>query len=141
MAVVAGALLAGGCSNVGDPGGKRLAGLSADPIVAVEMPGSSGHKKTETPASFYKEGDSRPGPKVVVWFKTSAGPEDVYRYYGGQAAHAGWIADPRGLGVLGMVDTWTKRYPDGAGAGLELEEIGHSGEWELTGRIGAVDDG
>jgi hypothetical protein len=38
-----------------------------------------------------------------------------------------------------MADTWTKRYPDGAGGWLELDEIGHSGEWELTGAIEAVD--
>ena len=125
IAVLALTLLAG-CSS----DGKRLDQLSADPVFAAKPPRATSLKTTETPASSYMEGGSRDPATVVLSFETSAGPEDVLLFYRGQAAKAGW--NPRSFGALGIVDTWTKLYPDGSTAMLTLEELGHSGEWRLT---------
>jgi hypothetical protein len=51
-------------------------------------------------------------------FRSDAPPAAVYRFYARRAKAAGWRA--RKSGALGLADTWTKTYPDGADATLLL---------------------
>ncbi len=135
IAVLALALL-GGCSS-GDPGGKRLDELSADAVFAANPPGAASVEKAETPARNGVDGPV--GPRVVASFTSSAPPETVIRFYGHRASAAGW--NPHSFGALGLADTWTKRYPDGATALLELTQTGHSDEYRLSGLVAAAEEG
>lgn len=78
-------------------------------------------RETRTAARYRQPGFTGggwDGPSVVVAFRSSAPPADVYRFYAQRTAAAGWR--PTSTGALGLTDGWAKTYPDGASATLGL---------------------
>jgi hypothetical protein len=122
LAVVS--LFAAGCSVTpagGDPGGRRLKELSDDDVFAALPDGAKMFEETRTPASYQRpvfSGGGWRGPSVVIVFKSSAPPAEVYGFYARHAVAAGWRAT--GAGGLGFTNRWSKTYPDGAEAWLFL---------------------
>jgi hypothetical protein len=124
-----GAMLAAGCGSHagGDPGGRRLKELSGDRVFAATPGGATKVRVKRTPARYAEPGFTGGGwhgPGVIVTFKSSAPPADVYRFYARRAAAAGWR--PTASGALGVTDRWAKTYPDGASATLVLALLGLS---------------
>jgi hypothetical protein len=132
--VLLGLLFMGGCSDAGDPGGKGLSELSADPVFAVQPPQATNVHKDETQSR--REIDAAAGfspPTVDLTFTSSASPEEIYGFYQHEAAAAGWR--PGESGVFGT-DQWTKRYgKDGTPGHLTLTRTGASDEYTLSGWI------
>lgn len=116
--------LAAGCGGTpagGDPGDKRLHELSSDQVFAALPDGAARVDLTEKPARYRKPsfgGGGWEGPSVVVTFRSSAAPDDVYRFFAERSADAGWRSTA--TGALGLADRWAKTYPDGAAATLVL---------------------
>jgi hypothetical protein len=105
----------------GDPGDKRLKELTSDRVFAALPDGATEIDTKEQPAQYRKPGFSGggwDGPSVVVTFKTSSPPAEVYRFYAQNAESAGW--KPTAAGALGLTDRWAKTYSDGAPATLTL---------------------
>jgi len=120
MLVPVGAVACGTPSG-GDPGGRRLRELSGDPVFAARPPGVARVVLTRAPARHREPGFDAGGwhgPAVRLTFRSDAPPAAVYRFYARRAKAAGWRA--RKSGALGLADTWTKTYPDGADATLLL---------------------
>ena len=135
-----GSLLAacGGTPAGGDPGGTRLQELSSDPVFAALPEGATAVDVTRTPARYRKPGFTGggwAGPSVVVTFKSSAPPADVFRFFDRLAAAGGWR--PTATGALGVTDRWGKDYRDGASATLLLAQLGGGLErtYNLSGGI------
>jgi hypothetical protein len=125
-ALVALALVAAGCGSRagGDPGNKRLHELSADPVLASAPPGATDVVVRRVPAHYAKPGFGSGGwhgPGVVVAFRSTAPPADVFGFYAQRAQAAGWRAT--GTGAYRLADTWTKSFPDGAAATLLLSPL------------------
>jgi hypothetical protein len=118
------ALAAAACGTTpsgGDPGGRRLSELAADPVFSARPPGASRVALAQTPARYREPGFDAGGwhgPAVTATFRSAASPATVYRFYARRAKAAGWRATKSG--ALGLADTWTKTYPDGADATLLL---------------------
>jgi hypothetical protein len=116
-------LLAAGCGTPagGDPGGRRLRELGRDPVFAARPPAATGVGVTRTPARYRRPGFQTggwDGAGVKKTFTSTAPPAEVFRFYARRAAAAGWHAGS--TGSLGLTDSWTKTYPDGAPATLVL---------------------
>lgn len=117
-------LLAAGCDVTpagGDPGGRRLKELSDDEVFAALPNGAKLIEETRSPAHYQRPGFTGGGwrgPSVVIVFKSSAPPAEVYGFYARRAVAAGWR--PTGAGALGFTNRWSKTYPDGAQAWLFL---------------------
>jgi hypothetical protein len=121
--VAVASLLAGGCGTPagGDPRGRRLKELAADPVFRTQPPGVAKLHVTRTPARYTKPGFTSGGwrgPAVTATFTSAATTADVFRSFARRAAAAGWRATKRN--VYGFADVWTKTYPDGAPATLLL---------------------
>lgn len=129
-----GALLAAtscGLSGSGDPGNRRLHELAAEPVFAATPPGlsrpgavvsTSAHK---LPAGFGAGGWD--GPTVIESFVSPARPATVLRFYDARARATDWL--PRAAGAYGVTDVWTKTYPDGTPAYLNVTVIAEGGDW------------
>jgi hypothetical protein len=117
-------LLAAGCSVTpagGDPGGRRLKELSDDEVFAALPDGAKMVEETRTPARYRQpafQTGGWDGPSVVIAFKSSAPPADVFRFYARRAAAAGWR--PQAGPEAERARVWLKTYPDGAEATLLL---------------------
>ena len=128
----------------GDPGGRRLRELSRDPVFAAPAPGATALRVTRRPARYVQpafQGAGWDGPSVVVAFRSPAPPADVFRFYAGRAAAAGWKATRKDW--RGLTDGWTKTYPDGARATLSLLQFDRVGpaarrRYSLDGGVAAV---
>jgi len=128
----------------GDPGGRRLRELSRDPVFAASAPGATVLRLTRTPARYVQpafQAAGWDGPSVVVAFRSMATPADVFRFYAGRAATAGWKATRKDW--RGLTDGWTKSYPDGARATLSLFQLDRVGpaarrRYSLDGGVAAV---
>jgi hypothetical protein len=110
----------------GDPGGRRLRELAGDHVFVAQPPGAARVVLTQTPAHYREPGFDAGGwhgPAVTATFRSGAPPAVVYCFYARRAQAAGWQATkPR---ALGLADTWTKTYPDGADATLLLSLLTH----------------
>jgi hypothetical protein len=145
-ALAIGSLLTSGCGTPagGDPGGRRLKELASDHVFAAGPDGATAIRTTRTPAHYREPGFTGggwDGPSVVVAFRSSAPPADVYRFYARQAAAAGWR--PTAKGALGLTDRWAKTYPDGAPATLVLSLLTRSQaaserSYQLSGGVAPV---
>lgn len=117
-------LLAAGCSvrpAGGDPGGRRMKELSDDEVFAALPDGAKMVEETRTPAHYQRAvftGGGWRGLTVVIVFKSSAPPADVFSFYARRAAAAGWL--PRAGRESERARVWLKTYPDGAAANLLL---------------------
>ena len=124
----------------GDPGGRRLNELAADPVFAAVPHGAARVRTTKTPAKYSDPGFTGGGwhgPSVVVTIRSAGSTADVYRFYRERAASSGWHATAKG--ALGLVDRWSKSYPDGAAATLDLTPTNATqGLYRLTGSIAPV---
>jgi hypothetical protein len=112
-----------GCGSPagGDPGGRRLHELAADPVFTATPAGARTVAVARTPARHAAggfESGGWHGPSVVATIRGPARPADVFRFYGRRARAAGWR--PLKRNALGLADTWTKTFPDGAAATLSL---------------------
>jgi hypothetical protein len=110
-----------GAPSGGDPGGRRLRELGSDPVFSARPPGAARVVVTRTSARDREPGFDAGGwhgPAVTVTFRSIAPLATVYRFYARRADAAGWQATKSG--ALGLADTWTKTYPDGADATLAL---------------------
>jgi hypothetical protein len=149
LLVALGSLLAAGCGGGGkaaggDPGGRRLHELSNDPVFAATPAAATGVDVTKTPARHRQpafQTGGWDGPTVVVTFKSSEPPEDVYRFYAERAEAAGWKATASGS--LGLTDRWAKTYPDGAPATLLLFSLTRAAsaaarQYRLAGGVAAA---
>jgi hypothetical protein len=126
VALASASLLATGCgrSAGGDPGGRRLQELNLDRVFAALPAGAALISRTRTAARYNRSGFTGGGwhgPSVVLTFRSSAVPGEVYRFYARRAATAGWRGTARG--ALGRTDAWAKTYPDGASATLLLSAL------------------
>lgn len=104
-------------------------------MFATLPPGATTIRLARTPARHLEPGFSGGGwrgPSVVVSFRSSAPPAEVYGFYAHRAAATGWHARP-GTGALGLADRWQKTYPDGAAATLLLTAAGD--RYELAGGV------
>jgi hypothetical protein len=140
-ALLATGLLLSACGSTpagGDPGGKRLLELRRDPVFAAFPVGATAVDVTRTPAKYRKPGFSGggwDGPSVVVSFKSSEPPADVFGFFGLRAASSGWHATASG--ALGLTDRWRKQYQDGAAATLLLAPL-RGGLYRLYGGVAPV---
>jgi hypothetical protein len=116
-----------GTPSGGDPGGRRLRELASDAVFSARPPGAPRVVVTRTPARYREPGFDAGGwhgPAVTATFRSAAPPATVYRFYARRAQAAGWHATKSG--ALGLADTWTKTYPDGADATLVLSLLTHA---------------
>ena len=132
-----GSFLAVACGTPagGDPGGRRLHELGTDHVFARLPHGAKKIRVTRTPARYSQPGYTGGGwhgPSVVVTFTSSASPAGFFRFYARRAALAGWR--PIAKGAPGLVDRWTKTYPDEAPATLLLAQLGR-GRYSLSGGV------
>ena len=115
----------GGPPSGGDPGGHRLQELAGDRVFSVH-PASATIVSTRTTKATYQQpgltGGGWRGPSVVVTLMSAAPAAEVYRFYGAQAAAAGW--KPSASGSLRVTDRWSKTFPDGAAATLLISVLG-----------------
>jgi hypothetical protein len=124
LTLVSVAAVACGTPAGGDPGGKRLRELSNDPVFDARPPGAARVVLTRTPARYREPGFDAGGwhgPAVTATFRSEAPTAAVYGFYARRAKAAGWQATKSG--ALGLADTWTKTYPDGADAMLLLSLV------------------
>jgi hypothetical protein len=142
-AVVAAALPTAGCGSPpgGDPGGRLLRELAADPGFTSLPPAATAVSVTRT-AARYRNPDFTTGgwdgPSVVVAFSSASAPAAVYRFVARAATGAGWHATASG--AIGLTDRWAKTYPDGGRATLLLVSlVPHA--YRLSGAIGPKADG
>jgi hypothetical protein len=126
--LVVAAMPLAGCGSApsgGDPGGRRLHELAHDRVFATQ-PASATLVSTKTTKATYQQpglsGGGWRGPSVVVTLTSAAPAADVYRFYGAQAAAAGW--KPSARGSLGVADRWSKTFPDGGAATLLISVLG-----------------
>jgi hypothetical protein len=140
LAVVS--LGAAGCDLTpagGDPGGRRLQELSDDDVFAELPDGATVVEKKRNPAFYSRrafQAHGWVGPSVVMVFRSSAPPADVFRFYDRRAAAAGWRAT--GIGGLGFTNRWSKIYPDGAEARLFLAFVRSEQAYSLDGGIAPI---
>jgi hypothetical protein len=144
--LLCGLLLAGGCGEPagGDPDGRRLAALAADPVFASLPPGATEIETVRTRAEYREPGFTGggwDGPSVVVTFSSAAPPDAVYGFVAERAKAAGW--EPLASGALGLTDRWEKTFPDDASATLTLSllegaDAGPEAVYRLAGGIAPV---
>lgn len=122
-----------------DPGGSRLALLSADPVFAA-LPAGATEIDRERRGARYREpgftGGGWDGPAVIVRFKTASPPADVYSFYAERAKAAGWR--PTATGALGFADRWAKAFPAGAPATLVLTSVRRESDEQVYQLAGGV---
>jgi hypothetical protein len=111
-------------SDSGDPGGRHLRQLRADPVFSSLPPGSTMVGRiTEHTASYRKpglDGGGWSGPAVTLKFTSDRAPASVYDFYGVVAQANGWTVTAKG--ARNLADTWTKTYAGASPASLSLTE-------------------
>ena len=121
LAVTALSGCGGSTPKGGDPGNRRLKELSSDSVF-TRLPNGATHVKTERHDAKYRKpgfsGGGWDGPTLIVTFKSTSPPAEVYRFYAQRAKTAGW--KPTAAGGLGLTDRWAKTYSDGAPGSLVL---------------------
>ncbi len=137
--VIGSALAVGGCGSStpagGDPGNKRLHALRSDAVFASAPPGARAVETRESKARYRKPGFDAggwDGPSVVVSFRSSAPPADVFGYYARRAEAAGWKETAKG--ALDLADRWAKTFPGNAPATLLLTRLGEA-RYQVSGSI------
>jgi hypothetical protein len=104
-----------------DPGNKLLTELSRDPVFAVPPPAANDVHLVRYPAAYVNEGlgeSSWENPHIMLTFKSSAPPIEIFRFYAQRASVAGWRVTKRN--PRGVPTDWEKVYDGGTYAAMGI---------------------